>query len=127
MGLHVHKPSLLGLLLLVLQGILLILGIINFVFGAVYGIILGVLTILLVVCGIVGVFTRHRLLLLAFGVFALVLLGLATLNLILCIIDDCSGGAIANSSVFIGFYLATVACTLFVYNEASGTGDYSQV
>jgi hypothetical protein len=23
--------------------------------------------------------------------------------------------------------LATVACTLFVYNEASGTGDYSQV
>jgi hypothetical protein len=43
-------------------------------------------------------------------VFALVLLGLATLNLILCIIDDCSGGAIANSSVFIGFYVRTHFC-----------------
>merc|ERR1711879_458800 len=107
MGLHVHKPSLLGLLLLVLQVILLILGIITFVFGAVYDIILGVLTILLVVCGIAGVFTRHRLLLLAFGVFALVLLGLATLNLILCLVDDCSFGAIANSAAFIGFYVPT--------------------
>merc|ERR1711879_933373 len=114
MGLHVHKPSLLGLLLLVLQVILLILGIITFVFGGVYDIIL-------------GVFTIHRLLLLAFGVFALVLLGLATLNLILCLVDDCSFGAIANSAAFIGFYMATVACTLFVYNEASSTASYSQV
>jgi hypothetical protein len=47
--------------------------------------------------------------LLQFGIFALVLFGLATLNLILCIIDGCGVGAIATSAAFIGFYVRTLS------------------
>ncbi len=40
-----------------------------------------------------------------FGIFALVLFGLVTLNFILCIINSCGASTLVNGGFFIGFYV----------------------